>query len=82
MTVQSDKRLQEFIQSQMSIDYTDEDVQKRTVISTDHGASITLYDYIHSDDIPMSERHILNLDDMSANWIEEFRKMFAEEINK
>jgi hypothetical protein len=82
MSKESERRLQEFIDGQMSIDYRDEEVQKKIVISQDHGASITLYDYIHGNDIPMSDIEILDVGGMSDDWIDKFRKMFMENLNK
>lgn len=80
MTIQSDKELQEWIESQRAIDYTTEYVQKRTILSYEQGGNITLYDWIHRYD-NSEPAYIVDLDDVSADWVIKFRKAFTEAVN-
>jgi hypothetical protein len=90
MTNRSDCELQKWIQFHPILDYTDEEVQKKIIVSQDHGASITLYDWIHRHDNTRTVI-ILEADDnwwnevnqrFSDEWLAEFRKAFSEDINK
>jgi hypothetical protein len=78
MTKQSDKELQIWLEERESVDYSDEEVQKRTVIASDMGHSITLYDWIHRNDNPPVEYSPPDWEKFNADWLEEFRKLMVE----
>jgi hypothetical protein len=79
MTNKSDCELQKWIQDHIAPDYTNEDVQKRTVIFEDMGHSVTLYEWIHRYDNP-EPATILDIGDMAKLWSDEYKKFIIEEM--
>jgi hypothetical protein len=76
MTEKSDKELQEFILLKQTLDYTDEETQKRMIISHDMGAEISLYAWIHRYDSPAGE--ILTIAEVNKILADDFMEAFTE----
>ena len=75
----SDIELRRWMDSHQVPDYTDEAVQKIMVIFEEHGASVTLYDWIHRYDVCVPTR-ILDLGELEREANREFRETLSKFI--
>ena len=81
MSNKSDCELQKWIQFHPILDYTDEEVQKKVIVSQDHGATVTLYDWIHRYDGGREVVVVANdgwWEEFGREWLTDFRKSFSE----
>jgi hypothetical protein len=82
MSNSSDRELQQWIQFHPILDYTDEEVQKKVIVNQDHGATVTLYDWIHRYDTAGAILDAGWMDEYTGSRLKEFRRGLMEELNK